>query len=219
MTQMATLTTQYQIVATMVAKTSASVAEAINQLVANQQTMQQQFATFTMQRNTTYQQEQSIQPPITQFLIPNFASFPTEGHGSGRCGGRGCGGHANFGRTGGRNVPTPFADFFGCGGHGGLPPTGGGGGQGGRVPPFAQQPMQRNMAPQYSNILKRYANWNVCFSWGFDVKDGYMSKTCPAPWQRANHQEGFERIYVSQYITAGYDACTKAMQQSQLPNM
>jgi hypothetical protein len=198
---------------------SASVAAAINQLMANQQTMQQQFTTFTMQRNTTYQQEQSIQPPITQFLIPNFASFPTEGRGSGRRGGSRYGGRANFGRTSGCNVPTPFADFFGRGRHGGLPPIGGGGGQGGRVPPFVQQPMQRNMAPQYSNILKRYADWNVCFSWGFDVKDGYTSKTCPAPWRRANHQEGFERNNVSQYIAAGYNTCTKAMQQSQLPNM
>ena len=46
-----------------------SVAAAINQHAANQQTMQQQFVSFTMQRNTSYQLAQVVQPPITQFLI------------------------------------------------------------------------------------------------------------------------------------------------------
>jgi len=61
------------------------------------------------------------------------------------------------------------------------------------VIPFAQQTMPRNAAPMYSNIIKKYSNWNVCFSCGFDVEDGHTSKTCPAPWRRANHQEGFDR--------------------------
>jgi hypothetical protein len=77
MMQMAALTTQSQITAYTVAKTSASVAAGIKQLASNQQTMQQKFPTFTMQCNTTYQQAQVVQPPMTQFSIPNFASFPT----------------------------------------------------------------------------------------------------------------------------------------------
>jgi hypothetical protein len=44
-------------------------------------------------------------------------------------------------------------------------------------------------------------------------------KTCPAPWRRANHQEGWDRNNAGQYIGAGYDVCTKAMHKSQLPNM
>jgi hypothetical protein len=182
--------------------------------------MQLQFAIFTMQRNKSYQPAQVVQPPITQFLIPNFASFPTGGCGGGRRGGsRGCGGRANFGRTGGCNVWTLFANFVRRGGQGGLPPIGGRGKQDGGVAPFIHQPTQRNVAPMYSNIVKQYANWNVCFSCRFDVKDGHMSKTCPAPWQCANHQEGFDWNNTSQYIAAGYDACTKAMHKSQLPNM
>jgi hypothetical protein len=219
MTQMAALTTQSQQTAHTAAKTSASVAAAINQPMANQQTMQQQFSAFTKQHNKTYQWAQAVQPPITQFSIPNFASFPTESCGGGRRGGIGRGGHANFVRTGGRNVRTPFADFVGCGGQGGLPPISGGGGQGGGLPFFMQHPTQHNVAPQYSNILKKYANWKVCFSCGFDVKDGHTSKTCPAPWRQANHQEGFDRSNASEYITAGYGACTKAMHKSKLPNM
>jgi hypothetical protein len=128
MTQMAALTTQSQQTAHTAAKTSASVAAAINQLAANQQTIQKQFAAFTTQCNTTCQRAQAVQPPITKFLIPNFVSFPTEGHGSSGHGGSGRGGHANLGRTRGHNVPTLFADFVGCGGQGVLPPISGGGG-------------------------------------------------------------------------------------------
>jgi ABC-type transporter Mla subunit MlaD len=67
MTQMAALTTQSQQTAHTTAKTSASVVVAIHQLAANQQTMQQQFAAFTMQCNTTFQWAQAVKPPITQF--------------------------------------------------------------------------------------------------------------------------------------------------------
>ncbi len=172
-----------------------------------------------MQHNTTYQQAHKVQPPITQFLIPNFASFPTEGCGSGRSGGSRRGGRAIFWRTGGHNVCTPFADFVGHCRQGGLPPISGGGGQGGRVPLFMQQLTQRNAASQYSNILKRYANWNVCFSCGLNVKDGHTSKTCSACWRHANHQEGVDRSIASQYTVAGYNTCTKTMHKSQLPHM
>jgi hypothetical protein len=198
---------------------SVSVVVAINQLVANHQTMQQQLAAFTIQCNTTYQWAQAVQPPITQLAIPIFASFPAEGCGGGRQGGRGHSGRAHFGCTGGCNIHTPFTDFVGRGGQGGLSPISGGGGRGGGVPLFAQQPTQHNTATQYSNILKRYANWNLCFSCGFDVKDGHTSKTYPAPWRHANHQEEFDRSNASQYIAAGYNICTKAMHKSQLPNM
>ena len=54
---------------------------------------------------------------------------------------------------------------------------------------------------------------------GFDVEDGHTLKTCPAPWRRVNHQEGFDRNNAGQYIAAGYGAFTKAMDKSQLPNM
>jgi len=86
------------------AETSASVAAAINQLHANQQVMQQQFAAFTTQCNTTYQPAfPAMQPPIAQFSIPNLATFNTAGRGAGgRRGGQGRGGRANVGTdTGG----------------------------------------------------------------------------------------------------------------------
>jgi hypothetical protein len=82
-TQMAVLTTQSQLKATTAAETSASVATVINQLAENQQAMQQQFAAFATQCNTPYQPAQAAQPPFTQFSIPNFTTFPTEGRGGG----------------------------------------------------------------------------------------------------------------------------------------
>jgi hypothetical protein len=207
--QMAALTTQSQLTASMAAETNASVTTAINQLAANQQALQQQFAAFTATRNTTYQPAPAP-PPMQQLTIPSFGTFQPAGLGfGGRRGGRGCGERANTGRHG----RTPFANFVGRGNQGGLPPIGGGG-SGGGIAPFTQQNVPRNATPMYSNIIKRYANWNVCFSCGFDVEDGHTSKTCPAAWRRTNHQEGYTHANSGQYIAAEYDTCTKAMHKS-----
>ena len=141
-TQMAALTTQSQLTATTIAETSASVAAAINRLNANQQAMQQQFAAFTTQRNMTYHPAPTMQPPITQFSIPNIAAFNTAGRGGGRRGGHGRGRRASFVNTaGGRTARTLFANFVGRSGQGSLSPIGGNGGCGGGVLPFAQQAM------------------------------------------------------------------------------
>ncbi len=215
-TQMAALTTHSQLTASisMTAETNALVTAAINQLAANQQAMQQQFTAFATMRNTTYQPTTPSPPPMQQFNIPNFGTFQPAGLGvGGRQGGPGRGEHANTGRQG----RTPLANFMGRSGQGGLPPIGGG--RGGGVAPFAQQNAPRNAAPMYSNIIKWYANWNVCISCGFGVEDGHTSKTCPVPWRRANHQEGYTCANSRQYILAGYDMCTKVMHKSQLPTM
>jgi hypothetical protein len=152
-TQMAALTRQSQLTANTAAETHASVMAAINQLAANQQVMQQQFATFTTQCNTTHQPPPP--PPITQFTIPSYTTFPTSGGGGGeRRGSRGRGGQANLATTGDCNTRTPFANFMGRGGQGRLPPIGMNGGQGGGMAPFAQQIPAHNAAPMYSNILK-----------------------------------------------------------------
>jgi hypothetical protein len=126
-TQMAALTTQSQIMATLAAETTASVMAAIYQLAANQQAMQQQFAAFATQRNTIYQQVRAAQPQVAGIIIPVFPTSNTECHG--QRGGQGCGTNPGNANTGGRNAPMPFANFVGCqGGQGGLPPIGGGGG-------------------------------------------------------------------------------------------
>ncbi len=174
---MAALTTQSQLTATTTAETSASVAAAINQLQANQQVMQHQFAAFTTQHNMTYQPLPAMQPPFTQFSIPNLATFNTVGQGGGRCGGHECGGRAKFVNTGGCNAQTPFANFVGRR-HSGLSPIGGGSGHGGGALPFVQQTMPRNPAPMYSDIIKKYSNWNVSFSCGSIGSCGNQPTPC-----------------------------------------
>ena len=72
-------------------------------------------------RNTTYQTATPIPPPMQQFNIPNFGMFQPAGLGvGGRPGGWGRGERVNAGRQG----CTPFANFMGRGGQGGLPPIG-----------------------------------------------------------------------------------------------
>ena len=65
------------------AEMNVSVTAAINQLTANQQAMQQQFATFASTRNTTYQFAMPAPPPVQQFTIPNFGTFQPAGLGVG----------------------------------------------------------------------------------------------------------------------------------------
>jgi hypothetical protein len=77
-TQMAALTTQSQIMATTAAETTVLVMAAIHQLAANQQAMQQQFAAFSTQCNTTYQQVLPAQPHVVGITIPAFPTFNTE---------------------------------------------------------------------------------------------------------------------------------------------
>ena len=54
------------------------------------------------------------------------------------------------------------------------------------------------------NPMKRFANWNYCFSCGFDVAQDHTSATCPAQWRKAGHQEGCTRNNVQQYVAAGH---------------
>ena len=130
------------------------------------------------------------------------------GRGTGRAyaGGRGYGrGRSSHGRfRGGRNPypptgiavpPAPTAGRFQCntfratGTPGGVPPyrppptTGGGFDAPNRaigLPGFPQLGARaQNEQPPYSNTVKKYANWNVCYSCGFDVADGHTSMSCP----------------------------------------
>jgi hypothetical protein len=45
--------------------------------------------------------------------------------------------------------------------------------------------VQHVQAPPYLNLTKRYANWNACYSCGFDVPAGHTSQTCRHPFHQA----------------------------------
>jgi hypothetical protein len=207
--QMAALTTQSQLTTASTAATTSSVTAAIHQLNSNQQVMMQQMATYA-NANTARNQPAAHIPPLTHFNVPTIGTFqPGWNAQGGRRPGRGQGRHAQVISPGGRRAPrTPFAKY--------LARQGGMGAS--IVPAFVPGApgvgmAARNTAPMYSNIVKRYANMNVCFSCGFDVENGHTPRTCPQAWRRANHQEAYDRSNAQQYIDAGYDACTKAKQK------
>ena len=214
-TQMAALTTQSQLTAASQAATTTSVTTALNQLVANQQAISQQIAAFA---NVARAPPAAVQFP-TQMNVPAVGTAFTGGGNPPRTtrrAGRGRGERgARQGQAGGRIPRTPFANYIARQVGGGLPPMA-------VIPPAPGIPFVGagpNVArPSHSNIIKRYANMNACFSCGFDVEAGHTSKTCPAGWRRPNHQEGYTRENARQYIEAGYDACTKAMHKTQYPN-
>jgi hypothetical protein len=86
-----------------------------------------------------------------------------------------------------------------------------GGGSAQPPPEMRQQRKKRD----FSNIYKIHNNLNVCFSCGFDIKDGHTPSTCP--FKRWNHQDLFTRGNAQQFIAAGYDPCTKGMHKTVLP--
>ena len=121
-------------------------------------------------------------------------------------GGRGRGGRSNAGR-GRRNqrgpaqgAPLPFV-----GGNHMIP----------YIPAGIQQQPPPN--PRYSNVVKQWANQNVCFSCGFDVEDWHTSATCNR--KKAGHQDGFTRSNYLEYERANHQFCRKAMHKTMYPNM
>ena len=230
-TQTAAMTTGSTLGNTYAATIPSEISNAINQLAANQTAIMNQMAAMSFsppaQAATNY-----VIPPIQHINVPTQQPFAGQANGGYNMGGGGFnvghrrgGGRGGRGRGGsrggaGRGARTPFANHMrntqagrgggamGPPGTSNLPPVGGFIGQAARPP-----------NPPNSNIVKKYANWNVCFSCGFDVEDGHTSQTFPSHWRRLNHQEGFTRENSRQWINAGYDPSTKGMHKTQFPNM
>jgi hypothetical protein len=60
-------------------------------------------------------------------------------------------------------------------------------------------------------VVKKYENWNACYTCGFDIEDRHMSATCPGHWRKPTLNEAFTCTNGQQYINQGYDMCTKGM--------
>jgi hypothetical protein len=71
----------------------------------------------------------------------------------------------------------------------------------------------------YSNLAKKYTNWNACYSCGFDVAEGHTSQTCPCHLRRPDHDEYFTPQNDQQYIDAGYNCSTKLHHKMVFPQM
>jgi hypothetical protein len=189
-TQIAAMTTGSTLGNNYGATILSEISKAINQLAANQTAIMNQMAAMSSNPPPPPQTQAASKyhvPPIQQLNIPTFAGQANSGFNAGtgyNGGNHGCGGRRGCGRggscgEGGQGGHTPFANHMrntqGAGGRGGiapgiryLPPAGGFTGQAAKPP-----------NPPHSNIVKKYANWNVCFLCGFDIEEGHTSQTCP----------------------------------------
>ncbi len=77
------------------------------------------------------------------------------------------------------------------------------------------QPQQQPRNANFSTIYKRYKNWNVCYSCGFDIEEKHTLMTYP--FWKVSHQMGFTCENAQQYIAAGHNPCTKGMHKLVLP--
>ncbi len=109
-------------------------------------------------------------------------------------------------------VPSTFAPQGGMnGGQQGQPQY--------RGPPTGVQGPNQGQQQPFSNVMKRYANWNACYSCGFDVADGHTSMSCPAHLRKATHDIYFNRQNAQQYIDLGHPCSTRNRHKTQFPNM
>ena len=92
-------------------------------------------------------------------------------------------------------------------------PIGPPGGQFGRT-----NPGQRSQEVPYSNTVKRYNNWNACYSCGFDIADAHTSMSCPAHLRRPSHDINFTRQNAQQYIDLGHPCSTRGRHKTLFNN-
>ena len=67
------------------------------------------------------------------------------------------------------------------------------------------------------NPIKRFNNWNMCFSCGFDVPIWHTSKTCSPQCHRQGHPKEVDCKNAQAYKDAGRDVCMAKKMKTQLP--
>ncbi len=82
--------------------------------------------------------------------------------------------------------------------------------------PAGLQPPLRQRNPNFSNIVKTFANQNVCFTCSFDVEDWHMSTTCNR--KKPGHQDGFTRSNYMECKCANHPFCRNAMHKTMHPS-
>ena len=125
----------------------------------------------------------AAQPPAT----PSYMGTPYAAPGRGRGFGGNFGGRGGNNRYGGRGdaynrQPAPGRRAPGRASRNQRPYWMQNEGDGYTYPPRGTP---AGNAEQFSNTVKRYANWNYCWSCGHDIKDWHNSTCCPVP--RRNH--------------------------------
>ena len=188
-TQMAALTYQSQLTANTAANSSQQMGQYMQTLAhqqdllhQNQHQMMEQMAALSFNQSDAGRGIRrpagrgQFQPPAPFTTIRfgrggQVAPNGSERGGQGR--GRGCGrGLGPPGFATGRG--PPFTTITAGQATGYMAPQAVGGGYYATPPPA-----QHVQAPPYLNLTKMYANWNACYSCGFDVPEGHTSQTCP----------------------------------------
>jgi hypothetical protein len=88
----------------------------------------------------------------------------------------------------------------------------------GNIPPPNNQmatPYGQPARTPYSNTTKHFANWNYCYTCGFDVEEWHTSTTCPNP--KPGHQQQCNRQNFQGYKDAGHRPSAKAQHKKSLP--
>ena len=203
----------------------------LRSIIAHLQQQQANFAAMPYAPPPQYSQQQQYQPtpPHTAYnatpSIPTYVGVPPPamqqtqygvppphqayqqakptpfGRGRGRGGGRGRGARGNGGR-GTYGVPPAVPSM--------APP-----GMPGAIPPAPMNQYGAGYQQPLRNDIKRYNNWGMCYSHGFDLPADHNSMTCPSP--KWHHQAGCTRQNAQAYIAAGHQCCKKGMHKKQLP--
>jgi hypothetical protein len=227
-TQMAALTYQSQLTATTAANSSQQMGQYMQTLAhqqdllhQNQHQMMEQMAALSFNqsdagRGIGHPGRGQPQPPapFTPIGFGRGGHFAPNGFGRGGQG-RGCGrgrGHGPPGFATGRGPPITTITAGRATGYTAPPAAGGG--------YFAAPPQAQHIQPPpYSNLTKRFANWNACYSCGFDIPDRHTSQTCPQHLRKPDHDIYFTRQNAQQYIDQGYNCATKNRHKTVFPQM
>ena len=143
-------------------------------------------------------------PPPNQQPAPYQPSQQYQGRGNSR--------RPPNARRGGRGGRNPRTNQQGQATSQGQANTGG-------IPPFRGGTTNTNNSnrPAYSNKVKYYNNWNMCYSCGFDVPNWHTSASCDNPDKKPGHDAACTRQNCESYITQGYPVCKVAKHKDQLP--
>ena len=76
-------------------------------------------------------------------------------------------------------------------------------------------PPTRRGGTSTPNPNKKYNNWNMCYSCGYDIPIWYTSATCDN--RKHGHQVGCTRANVEQYTTGGHYVSTQGAHKVNLP--
>ena len=214
---------------------SADVLTAIQTLAANQATIVQQMAAFSLNASrpavqaaapavhVPYVPQQGTMmqvPPVPSVHVPLIQPFTqsggfTGGFNQGR-GGRytGYGGRSAGYRRGGRGRNSRNR-YDPSGRNGAMVPYAGGGQH---VPQVGGMPTAQRINPPHSNVTKRFNNWNACYSCGFDVADWHNSMTCNN--RKPSHNEAYNRANAQEFLNRGdTGVCTAGIHKTQLPQV